>query len=132
MPSRVGLNDDTRGRRMTLGNDYVFLSMSPWRVVPRDNATESAPLPRASGRIKRPVDYAHIRGGALAEFERVRPDVRIINLETAVIRAEDARPGKGIHYRMHPANVPCLSAAKIDLNASPTIPSCCAGFSVQP
>jgi 5-methyltetrahydropteroyltriglutamate--homocysteine methyltransferase len=28
--------------------------------------------------------------------------------------AEDAWPGKDVHYRMHPANVPCLTAAGID------------------
>ena len=69
---------------------------------------------QANGPIKRPVDFAYLWGDALAELERVRPDVRIINLETAVTKAEDAWPGKGIHYRMHPANVPCLTAAKID------------------
>jgi poly-gamma-glutamate synthesis protein (capsule biosynthesis protein) len=31
-----------------------------------------------------------------------------------VTTAEDAWPGKGIHYRMHPDNLPCLSAARID------------------
>ena len=66
-----------------------------------------------TGPIKRPVDFAYVWGDALAELDRVRPDVRIINLETAVTAAEDAWPGKGIHYRMHPANAPCLTAAKI-------------------
>jgi poly-gamma-glutamate capsule biosynthesis protein CapA/YwtB (metallophosphatase superfamily) len=44
----------------------------------------------------------------------VKPDLRIVNLETAITRAESAWPGKGIHYRMHPANIPCLTAAGID------------------
>ncbi|MBI4194660.1 MAG: CapA family protein [Betaproteobacteria bacterium] len=66
-----------------------------------------------TGPLKRPVDFAYVWGDAPAEFERVRPDVRIINLETAVTTAEDAWPGKGIHYRMHPANVPCITAAGI-------------------
>jgi poly-gamma-glutamate synthesis protein (capsule biosynthesis protein) len=48
------------------------------------------------------------------ELERVRPDVRIVNLETAVTVSADRWPEKRIHYRMHPANVPCLMAAKID------------------
>jgi len=69
---------------------------------------------QATGPIGKPVDFAYIWGDALAEFERVRPDARIINLETAVTAAEDAWPGKGINYRMHPANIPCLTAAKID------------------
>ena len=67
-----------------------------------------------SGRIERPVPYAYIWGDALAELERMQPDVRIVNLETAVTRRGEPWPGKGIHYRMHPANVPCLSAAQLD------------------
>ena len=69
---------------------------------------------RATGPIERPVKPDYIWGDALAELERVRPDARIINLETAVTTAEDAWPGKGIHYRMHPANASCLTAARID------------------
>ena len=67
-----------------------------------------------SGPIKRPVDFSYVWGDALAELDRVRPQARIINLETAVTAAEDAWPDKGIHYRMHPANVPCIAAANID------------------
>jgi poly-gamma-glutamate capsule biosynthesis protein CapA/YwtB (metallophosphatase superfamily) len=67
-----------------------------------------------SGRIERPVDYAYIWGDALAELERMRPDARIVNLETAVTAAGEPWPGKGIHYRMHPANVACLRAARLD------------------
>ncbi len=67
-----------------------------------------------TGPIKRPVDFAYIWGDALAELDRVRPQARIINLETAVTAAEDAWPNKTIHYRMHPANVHCLAAARID------------------
>jgi len=40
-------------------------------------------------------------------------DLRIANLETAVTSAETPWPGKGIHYRMHPQNIGCLSAAHI-------------------
>jgi poly-gamma-glutamate synthesis protein (capsule biosynthesis protein) len=69
---------------------------------------------RASGPIERPVASEYIWGDALAELERVRPDARIVNLETAVTTAEDAWPGKAVHYRMHPANVSCLTAARID------------------
>ena len=66
-----------------------------------------------SGRIQRPVDFAYIWGDALDAFRRIGPDLKIVNLETAVTASEDAQPGKGIHYRMHPANLPCLSAAGI-------------------
>ena len=67
-----------------------------------------------SGRIPRPVDFAYVWGDALAGWARVRPDVRIVNLETAVTTRDDWQRGKGIHYRMHPANMPCLTTAGID------------------
>jgi len=66
-----------------------------------------------NGPISRPVDFSYIWGDALAEFERVSPDARIINLETAVTSSGD-RAHKGIHYRMHPKNIAVLTAAGID------------------
>jgi poly-gamma-glutamate synthesis protein (capsule biosynthesis protein) len=69
---------------------------------------------RANGPIRKPVDFAYIWGDALAELDRVAPDVRLINLETAVTKSDEYWKGKGIHYRMHPANVPCITAAGID------------------
>jgi poly-gamma-glutamate synthesis protein (capsule biosynthesis protein) len=69
---------------------------------------------RESGPIPRCVDYAYVWGDALAELARVGPAARIVNLETAVTVAENAWPEKDVHYRMHPANVPCLTAAGID------------------
>ena len=68
----------------------------------------------ANGPIARPASFAYVWGDALTELERARPDVRIVNLETAVTTSEDAALGKGIHYRMHPDNLPCLTAANID------------------
>jgi poly-gamma-glutamate synthesis protein (capsule biosynthesis protein) len=69
---------------------------------------------RASGKIARPVPFDYIWGDALGELNRMRPDARIVNLETAVTTSEEAWPGKEVHYRMHPGNVPCLAAAAID------------------
>jgi len=69
---------------------------------------------RTAGPIARSVAPAYVWGDALEELARARPDARIVNLETAVTTSEDAWPGKGIHYRMHPANLPCLAAANID------------------
>ena len=65
---------------------------------------------RASGPIPRRVDERYIWGEALEELERARPHIGIINLETAVTQSEDWLE-KGINYRMHPANVGCLTAA---------------------
>ena len=43
----------------------------------------------------------------------MRPDARIINLETSITRSED-HARKGINYRMSPENADCLKAAAID------------------
>jgi len=66
------------------------------------------------GPIPRPVSFPYIWGDALEEFSRIGPDVRIINLETAITRSDDYWEDKGINYRMSPENVPCLIAAGID------------------
>jgi poly-gamma-glutamate capsule biosynthesis protein CapA/YwtB (metallophosphatase superfamily) len=60
------------------------------------------------------VEFGYIWGDALGELERLAPDVRIINLETAVTQSDEYWKGKGINYRMHPENIPSISAAKID------------------
>lgn len=69
---------------------------------------------RANGPIPQPVSFDYIWGDALEELERMAPDLRLINLETSVTRSDDYWKGKGINYRMHPENIPCLTAAKID------------------
>lgn len=68
---------------------------------------------RVTGPIPHPVDFAYVWGDALAWLERQAPDLRLINLETAVTTSDAAEP-KGIHYRMHPANLPVLAAAGVD------------------
>jgi len=68
---------------------------------------------RANGPISKPVDFSYIWGDAARELDRVKPAARIINLETSITTSEQY-DAKGINYRMHPANTPCLSAAKID------------------
>lgn len=68
---------------------------------------------KASGPIPRHVDGSYIWGTAFEEWKRVRPDVRIINLETTITRSNDSFP-KGINYRMSPENADCLTAAAID------------------
>lgn len=68
----------------------------------------------ANGPIPKPVGFDYIWGDALEALRRVAPDARIINLETAVTTSSEFWPGKGIHYRMHPDNMPCITAADID------------------
>jgi poly-gamma-glutamate capsule biosynthesis protein CapA/YwtB (metallophosphatase superfamily) len=69
---------------------------------------------RANGSIHQPVDFSYIWADALEELDRMRPDLRIINLETSITTSDDYWPGKGINYRMHPKNIPCLTEAGID------------------
>ncbi len=69
---------------------------------------------KVSGPITTTVSMQYIWGDALAEMDRLAADARIVNLETAVTRAATPWPGKGIHYRMSPAHVGCLAAARID------------------
>lgn len=69
---------------------------------------------RESGPIPVPSDFSYPWGDALGVLEKTAPDLRIINLETSVTTSEDYWKGKGINYRMHPANVRCLTQARID------------------
>jgi poly-gamma-glutamate synthesis protein (capsule biosynthesis protein) len=80
----------------------------------RDARAYVALAEEKNGPIRRPVGDKYVWGAALAELDALAPDVRIINLETSVTTCEDAWPEKGIHYRMHPDNVGCLTAARID------------------
>ena len=67
---------------------------------------------RSSGPIPRRVGFDYVWGDALQAMARA--ELRIVNLETALTARGMPWPGKGIHYRMHPGNVPCLAAARID------------------
>ena len=63
----------------------------------------------------RGVDY--VWGDALTDFAEFRPDLRLINLETAITARGQPWPRKRIHYRMHPRNIDVLTHAGIDFCA---------------
>ncbi len=69
---------------------------------------------QANGSIPASVSFSYIWGDALEKWERIAPDVKLINLETSITKSNDYWRGKGINYRMNPDNIPCLTAAKID------------------
>jgi poly-gamma-glutamate synthesis protein (capsule biosynthesis protein) len=69
---------------------------------------------RANGPIPRPLGFADVWGDALEELAGRRADARIVNLETSVTHEAGAWRGKAVHYRMHPDNAPCLTAAHVD------------------
>jgi len=79
----------------------------------RDAREYVALAEKANGPIPRPLNFDYIWGDALQELEQTQIDLRIVNLETAITSEETPSPGKGIHYRMHPLNIGCLSAARI-------------------
>ena len=68
---------------------------------------------QANGPIPRPVDLDYIWGAAIEEWARVRPQARVINLETSITSSDEYWP-KGINYRMSPENAACLKRAAID------------------
>lgn len=69
---------------------------------------------RTSGPIARPAAPGYPWGDALRELGRLAPARFVVNLETAVTTADEPWPGKGIHYRMNPAHLDILRAARVD------------------
>lgn len=88
-------NPALRERYVTTAADYVRLAEA------------------AHGPIPRPVDHAYVWGDAMTALDRLAPDLRIVNLETAITASPTPLP-KGINYRMHPRNAETLTAFKID------------------
>jgi poly-gamma-glutamate synthesis protein (capsule biosynthesis protein) len=50
----------------------------------------------------------------LVPLDHAAPDASIINLETSVTRSAGFAPGKAVHYRMSPDNVPAVTAVRPD------------------
>ena len=69
----------------------------------------------ANGKISYPVSVDYIWGDALALWNKLKPNIKIINLETAITQHNHYWPTKSIHYRMHPANINIFTAAGIDI-----------------
>ena len=69
----------------------------------------------ANGPIPRPVDYSWPWGDTLQAMNEAAPDLRLMNLETSITRSDDYEPGKAVHYRMNPDNMPCLTASDVDV-----------------
>jgi poly-gamma-glutamate capsule biosynthesis protein CapA/YwtB (metallophosphatase superfamily) len=67
-----------------------------------------------SGRIPQPASFSWPWGEALEVLDQVAPDARVINLETSVTRSADFSPGKAVHYRMNPDNLPSLVVVRPD------------------
>lgn len=66
-----------------------------------------------NGPVPRAVPFDYIWGVGLEILARWAPDLRLVNLETAITTSTDWYP-KRIDYRMNPANIGVLTAARID------------------
>jgi len=69
---------------------------------------------RANGPIPQPASFSWSWGDALEVLDSAAPDVRVINLETSVTRNADFTPGKSVHYRMNPEDLPAVTVARPD------------------
>ncbi|SRX93029.1 hypothetical protein MSP7336_01259 [Mycobacterium shimoidei] len=71
----------------------------------------------ANGTIPRPVDWDWPWGELLGILETAAPDVRLVNLETTITTAGEFAEHKAVCYRMHPDNLPALTALQPDVCA---------------
>ncbi|MGV9539674.1 CapA family protein [Streptosporangium sandarakinum] len=121
--------DTTTGRiRLFLGGD-VMLGRGVDQILPHPGDPElREPYMRSAlsyvelaeavgGPVPRPCGFSRPWGDALPMIEDFGPDARVVNLETSVTRSDDFAPGKTVHYRMNPANLPCLAAVRPDVCA---------------
>ncbi|WP_309112699.1 CapA family protein [Saccharothrix sp.] len=86
-----------------------------WERYVRDARRYVGLAEEANGPVPRPVDFAWPWGDALRVVDDIAPDVRVLNLETAVTRSDDVAKGKGVHYRMTPENLGCVTAVRPDV-----------------
>ncbi|EUA42295.1 bacterial capsule synthesis PGA_cap family protein [Mycobacterium xenopi 4042] len=70
-----------------------------------------------NGPVPVPADVTWPWGDALAVLDEFAPEIRLINLETSISDDGEFAAGKAVHYRMHPNNIGCLSAARPDVCA---------------
>jgi poly-gamma-glutamate synthesis protein (capsule biosynthesis protein) len=71
----------------------------------------------AHGSVPRPCGYDWVWGEVPGLLNELGPEVRLVNLETAITADGCFAPGKGIHYRMQPGNLPALTAFAPDVCA---------------
>ena len=81
-------------------------------VSVRDARTYVRLAEEVNGPVPAPVGFDWPWGDVLQVLEEARPDVRVINLETSVTSGGAFWPGKQVHYRAHPGNLPCLAEVR--------------------
>lgn len=68
---------------------------------------------QANGPFTIPIAPDALWGAARDAWQVLAPDLRLMNLETAITSCDDFAP-KGINYRMNPANMAALAASGVD------------------
>jgi poly-gamma-glutamate capsule biosynthesis protein CapA/YwtB (metallophosphatase superfamily) len=92
------------------GNPAIYVSQSgitDANVYIRAAEQRHGAIPAARG-------FDYVWGDALSVFARFAPDLRLINLETAITTQGKPWPNKWIHYRMNPRNVAALVHGGVD------------------
>lgn len=79
-----------------------------------DARTYVALAEKLNGPIPRRVDFSWPWGDVLPILEDFAPDIRLINLETAITSDGEFAPEKAVHYRMSPGNLGVLTVAHPD------------------
>ena len=96
------------------GVDQAFAeSVDPTLHEPavRDAGQYLELIEAVAGPIDEPIAPRRVWGEALDVLAARSPAAAVINVETAVTTSDERWRGKGIHYRMHPANVGVLELA---------------------
>ncbi|MFF0200823.1 CapA family protein [Streptomyces sp. NPDC005017] len=68
-----------------------------------------------NGAVPRDRGFGYPWGEVPELLDAAAPQARILNLETAVTCHDAFQPGKAVHYRMHPDNLPALAVARPDV-----------------
>jgi poly-gamma-glutamate capsule biosynthesis protein CapA/YwtB (metallophosphatase superfamily) len=92
------------------GNPAIYVST---RGITDAKAYVQAAVQR-HGSIPANRGFAYVWGDVLSIFASFAPDLRMINLETAITTQGEPWPNKLIHFRMNPRNVAALLHADID------------------
>jgi poly-gamma-glutamate capsule biosynthesis protein CapA/YwtB (metallophosphatase superfamily) len=98
------------------GIDQLFPTHNSAEFGKPDNVPASRYLEasfRLHGAPEMPVVHSYVWGKAIPLLDQARTDFRLVNLETP-ITSRTSWEKKQYTYRMHPANIACLTAACID------------------
>jgi poly-gamma-glutamate capsule biosynthesis protein CapA/YwtB (metallophosphatase superfamily) len=90
---------DPRLRERSVGDARVYVDLAA----------------EVNGHFSRPVDWSWPWGDALQLLAESGCDARVINLETSITTSGEFARGKGVHYRMHPDNVPAVGIVRPDV-----------------